>query len=282
MGKIAFVTDSTAYLTEELKNHPDVYSLPLSIIIDDVSYADGVDLTVDELYERIRKEKEVPKTSQPAIGMFAELYEKLKEDYDAAVSIHISDKLSGTMASAKQGSDLVENFHVEVVDSKCMSYAITHLINESIRLSEEGKEAAEIAEHVRDQAGRTANYILLGSLDQFYKGGRMSGAQYLIGSVLKIKPVITITPEGEFNLFERVRSEKKAMNRLVELLYTYHQEHPVNKAQIMHGNVSEKASQLEAKLKEKMPNLDIMTGEISSTIAVHAGEGTLALLWQKG
>ncbi|WP_026690134.1 DegV family protein [Alteribacter aurantiacus] len=282
MGKIAFVTDSTAYLTEELKNHPDVYTLPLSIIIDGESYADGVDLSVDELYTRIRKEKEVPKTSQPAIGRFAELYEKLKEDYDAAISIHISDKLSGTMASAKQGSDLVDHFPVEVVDSKCMSYAITHLINESIKLSEEGKDVSDIAAHVRDEAGRTANYILLGSLDQFYKGGRMSGAQYLIGSVLKIKPVITITPEGEFNLFERVRSEKKAVNRLVELLTTYHEEHPVRSVQIMHGNVPEKAAMLEEKVKEKIPGVDVLIGEISSTIAVHAGEGTLALLWQRG
>ncbi|PYZ97772.1 fatty acid-binding protein DegV [Alteribacter lacisalsi] len=281
MNKIAFVTDSTAYITKELRNHPDVYVLPLNINFNGEDFEDGVDLTTDELYTRIRTEKEVPKTSQPSVGRFAELFETLKKNYDSAVCVHISSELSGTFSSAVQGSDMTEDFHVEVIDSKCMSYAITHLLNQGIRLAGEGNTASEMAAELRKHAGQTENYILLGSLEQFYKGGRMSGAQYMLGSVLKIKPVLRIDPDGKFELFERIRSEKKAMNRLVDLLHASFESSLIEEVQIMHGNVVDKAKQLEAKIKEKMPSLSVITGEISSTIAVHAGEGTLALIWQK-
>ncbi|TMW72973.1 DegV family protein [Alteribacter natronophilus] len=281
MKKTAFVTDSTAYITDELRNHPDVYVLPLNIMFKDGEYEDGVDLSTDELYTRIRAEKEVPKTSQPSVGKFAALFEKLKEEYDGAVAIHISSELSGTYSSAVQGSEITEGFPVEVVDSKCMSYAITHLLHRGLKLAGEKNDVREIGNELRAYAGMTENYILLGSLEQFYKGGRMSGAQYMLGSVLKIKPMLRITPEGTFELFERIRSEKKAVNRLVELLHTSYEKRKVEEVQILHGNVAEKARQLEEKIKEKMPSIRVVTGEISSTIAVHAGEGTLALMWEK-
>jgi DegV family protein with EDD domain len=276
--KIAWVTDSTAFITDEFKNHPDVYVVPLGIMFGDEAFEDGLDLNTDELYHRIRTNKEVPKTSQPSSGRFAELFEKLKQEYEAAIAVTISSKLSGTLASCQSGAEMAD-FKVEAVDSKSMSYAITYLVQLGMKLNEEGMEFEEIAETLRAEADLSDNYILLGSLDQFYKGGRMSGTSYLLGSILKIKPIIRINRKGEFELFEKVRSEKKATARMLELLNESGEKFTITQIQIMHGNVRSKAEELALEVKAAFPNIQIVIGEISSTIAAHAGEGTLAIMW---
>ncbi|MGJ9382283.1 DegV family protein [Salipaludibacillus sp. CF4.18] len=276
--KIAWVTDSTAYITKDLLDHPDVYVLPLAIIFDGEAFDDGIDLSTDELYERIRTNKEIPKTSQPAAGRFAELYEKLSEEYESAVAIHISSKLSGTLDSSASGRDMA-GFDVQIVDSFSMSYAITTLIYKGMKLAEKEQSAKEIRETLQAEAKRSENYILLGSLDQFYKGGRMSGTQFLIGNILKIKPIIRITKNGEFELFQKVRSEKKATNRMLELLQQALEKNRIDQVQIMHGNVLHRANEIKEMINTQFPKLDTFVGEISSSIAVHAGEGTTVLIW---
>lgn len=276
--KIAWITDSTAFIPEDLKKHPDVYSVPLTITFSDNSYEDGVDLSTEELYRRINQEKEVPKTSQPSAGKFAELLENLKDSYEQAIAIHVSSKLSGTMASCLAAKEMTD-FDMEVVDSKSMSYAITTLIYKGMELAKEGIFVKEIANKLRDETQRSENYILLGSLDQFYKGGRMSGTQYLLGNILQIKPIIRINQEGEFQLFEKVRSSKKALQRILSLLQEAKAKAIVKEVQIMHGNVLERAQELESMVKNLFPDVKTVIGEISSAIAVHAGEGTVAIIW---
>lgn len=276
--KIAWITDSTAFITEELKKHPDVYIVPLGIIFGDTAFEDGVNLSTEELYHRIRTEKETPKTSQPSAGRFAELFEQLKEKYETAIAVHVSSKLSGTLSSCKSGAEIAD-FDLKTVDSKSMSYAITYLIQLGIQLNEKGISSNEIAETLQKEADLSDNYILLGNLDQFYKGGRMSGTSYLLGSILKIKPIIRINRNGEFELFEKVRSEKKAVARMLELLKENYEKNHISEIQIMHGNVPAKAEELANEVRAAFPNIGIFIGEISSTIAVHAGEGTVAILW---
>lgn len=277
-NKVAFVTDSTVFLSERLKNHPDVYVVPIIVISEGKEYEDGVDLTSDTLYDIIRNDKNVPKTSQPSVGKFAELYQQLKEKYDHAIAIHVSNKLSGTFASSKAGS-VEANFPVEMVDSCSLSHTITTLIYKGMDLIDKGFNVQEIAKRLRMETKRSRNLILLGSLEQLYKGGRMSGVQFLLGNVLNIKPILTINNEGELGLFERVRSEKKAVNRIVQLLKESCEKNKVTDVQIMHGNVINKAHELKEKIKSTIPNLRIAIGEISSSLAVHAGEGTLAIIW---
>lgn len=172
MTKIAWITDSTAYIPDDLKRHPDVYVLPLGIMFGSDVYEDGVDLTTEQLYRRIREEREIPKTSQPPVGKFVELFEKLRKDYDCAIAVHISDKLSGTLSCCQCASEHVP-FPVETVDSKSMSYAMTTLLYKGMRLADEGLPYKEIAARLRLETVNSENYIVLGSLEQFYKGGRM-------------------------------------------------------------------------------------------------------------
>ncbi|MCK6206941.1 DegV family protein [Bacillus infantis] len=276
--RIAWITDSTAFITKELEQHQDVYVMPLTIAFSSGTYEDGIDLSSDDLYMKLKAEKEVPKTSQPSVGKFAELFEKLKADYDCAIAVHISSKLSGTLNSCMQGAEIA-GFPVETVDSKMMSYIITGLLNKGIELQYQDTDWKEIAQTLRLEANQFENYILLGNLDQFYKGGRMSGTQYLLGSILKVKPIIHVDRNGEFQLFDKVRSEKKAVRRMIELLEESAEKHRIKQVQIMHGNVLEKAQEIEKEILTRFPEMGTFIGEISSTIAVHAGEGTVAVVW---
>ncbi|MEQ6376558.1 DegV family protein [Bacillaceae bacterium S4-13-56] len=278
MPRIAFVTDSTAFISEELRNHPDVIVVPIIIISEGQEYKDGVELSSDQLYEIIRTDKKIPKTSQPSMGQFADLYEMLKEDYDQAIAIHISNKLSGAVSSSNSGKDHA-GFDVEVIDSLSISYGMTILLEKGLKLAEQGGDAKTIADELRDDISHLKNLVLLGSLEQLYKGGRMSGAQFLVGNILQIKPILNVNSEGELVLYERIRSEKKAVSRVIELFKEDCEKNSVQSAAIMHGNAPEKAEEIKSKIQADYPNLDLTIGEISSSVAVHVGEGTVALFW---
>ncbi len=272
------MTDSTAYLTEEMRSHPDVYVVPIVVISEGKQYEDGVDLTSKQLYEIICNVKEVPKTSQPNVGKFYELYEKLKRDYDHAIAIHVSSKLSGTISSSIAGKDQA-GFDVEVIDSHSLSFAITDLIAKGLKLRNEGKEVRFIAEELRLLAKNSMNLIVLGSLEQLYKGGRMSGTSFLLGNFLNIKPILSIDSNGELNLVERIRSEKKAITKIISLLQESCERNPVKRINIVHGNVREKAMSLKKRINKELPGIETVIGEISTSLAVHGGEGTIGVFW---
>ncbi|WP_087971978.1 DegV family protein [Oceanobacillus rekensis] len=279
--KIAFVTDSTVFLTEELRSHPDVYIVPMVVISEGKEYEDGAALSTEQLYDIIRKNKEVPKTSQPSIGRFKDLYEQLKKDYDHAIAIHVSSKLSGTISSSTAGKNQAD-FDVEIIDSYSLSFAITTLLQKGVLLAEAGADIDKIANELREETKRSKNLILLGSLEQLYKGGRMSSAQFLLGNLLKIKPILSINPDGELAVYEKVRSEKKATKKLVALLKQSCEENQVTEIGIMQGNSLNRAEELKAMILQEIPELKITIGDISSSLAVHGGEGTLAMFWNIG
>lgn len=277
---IAWVIDTTGFITEEMKAHPDVYVVPLNIHFGTEEFIDGVDLTQAQLHQRIKAAPEFPKTSQPSAGKFAELYDKLKEEYECAIAIHASAKLSGTIASSTAGADMSE-FKVYAVDSLALSYGLSGLMERGWELQNEGLPADQIAQKLEKETTDFRNYILIGNLTQLYKGGRMSGAQYYIGSLLQVKPIVQLTPEGELKPIDKVRSHKKAVKYLIDHAVKDNQEHGVDSFQLMHGNSHDEAESLKRELLKAIPDAQILIGDLSSSLAVHAGEGTLALMWRK-
>lgn len=275
---IAWVVDSTAYVSDILAAHPDVHVMPLTIHFGKEQYADGLELTSDQLYDRIRNADEFPKTSQPAAGEFAKLYEKLSENYEAILAVHVSSKLSGTLASSVSGAEIAE-VQMESVDSLALSSGITKLVERGLILQERGLNLHEIADKLRNELSNFRNYILIGNLNQLYKGGRMSGVQFFLGSLLQVKPIIHLNELGELKALDKVRSQKKALNYLVEKVVDSYEKDGVRSIDLMQGNVLSQAEELKNLMQEKAPNLEVRIGEISSVLAVHAGEGTIAALW---
>ena len=275
--RIAWITDSTAYIPEELRKAADIHIVPLDVIFDNVAYQDGVDLSSEELYEKIEHSKTVPKTSQPAIGKFIELYEQLAEAYDCAIAVHLSSKLSGTYQTSKAAAAQCE-FPVEVVDSQIVSYPITTLLGKGLALAEQGMDYRDIAETLRREASKNENYIVIGKLSQLHKGGRLSNAQLILGTLLQIMPIFCIK-NGAVELFEKVRTENKAYRRIMEQLDRARSMHRVSQVEILHGNVIEKALALKEQIKSKHQDIEVLVYPLSPVLGVHGGQGTIALTW---
>lgn len=279
MTKIAWVTDSTSYLEEALISHPDVYTIPITILLDDEEYLE-IDLTPAELYSRLKTIKKPPKTSQPSIGAFKDLYEELGKNYDVIFSVHISSKLSGTASSSEQAAQLVDA-KVITIDSKILTYPLTRIVKKGLELAESGMEAEAIK--VRLEALRETNetYVLIGSLEQLHRSGRMSGLQFFLGSMLNVIPIIAIE-DGALNAKEKVRSERKAKDKIIKFLKSAHEKKPVKEAYLLYGFHENEALKWKEELLIEFPDIEFQAYPLGAAIGVHAGENTLGISWFNG
>lgn len=280
MVKTAWVTDSTAFLDEELKNHPDLYTIPLTILLDGEEFADGIDLTAAQLFARLKDLKAPPKTSQPAVGVFQKLYETLSEDYDQIVAVLISGKLSGTVSSSEQAAKLVD-IPVKTFDSQILTAPMTALLKKGMELMEEGNSLESVMDHLESLKTTNETYVLIGSLEQLHRSGRMSGLQFFLGSMLNVKPIISIE-EGALNTKEKVRSDKKAKDRILDYFKSSYEKNKFKEVYILYGLHQEHANEWKVELDRLYPELKVFTCPLGAVIGVHAGENTLGISWHNG
>jgi DegV family protein with EDD domain len=278
--KTAWVTDSTAYLDEELKNHPDLYTIPLTILLDGEEFADGIDLSAAQLYARLKELKSPPKTSQPAVGVFQQLYEKLSKDYDQIVAVLISGKLSGTVSSSEQAAKLVD-IPVTTFDSNILTAPMTALLKKGIHLVEEGNSIGSVIDQLESLKRTNETYVLIGSLEQLHRSGRMSGLQFFLGSMLNVKPIISIE-EGALNTKEKVRSDKKAKEKILDYLKSSYEKHRFKEVYILYGLHREHANEWQKEIEKIYPDLNVICCSLGAVIGVHAGENTLGISWHNG
>ncbi|MDF2790944.1 MAG: fatty acid-binding protein DegV [Neobacillus sp.] len=280
MVKTAWVTDSTAFLDEELKNHPDLFTIPLTILLDGEEFADGIDLTAAELYARLKELKAPPKTSQPAVGVFQELYEKLSKDYEQVVAVLISGKLSGTVSSSEQAAKLVD-IPVKTFDSQILTAPMTALLKKGMELMEAGNSLESVMDQLELLKTTNETYVLIGSLEQLHRSGRMSGLQFFLGSMLNVKPIISIE-EGALNTKEKVRSDKKAKDRILDYFKSSYEKNKFKEVYILYGLHQEHANEWKVELERLYSELKVITCPLGAVIGVHAGENTLGISWHNG
>lgn len=277
MERIAWVTDSTAYLDGELKGHPDVYWLPMTIQWEDREYRDGIDLSPEEFFQKLESSSVPPKSSQPSVGAFIELFQSLQENYDVIIAIHLSSKLSGTYSSSLQASKMVD-LPVHVVDSEILSYPLTKIILAAMEKHREGKTAEEIVSAIQELPSRNETFVLIGSLEQLHRSGRMNHTQFFLGSLLNVKPIIALK-NGVLSVREKVRTEKKAEARMISLFTDAYDQGGIKEVGLLYGLNPEKANQWKATLEEKYPDLRIGTYPLGTVIGVHAGKDTIGISW---
>lgn len=277
MKKIAWVTDSTAYLDEALKNHPDVYQVPMTIVLDDQEYLDGRNLTAEELYEKLKHLKTPPKTSQPPVGAFLELYEKLEKEYDAVFTILVSARLSGTVASSVQAAQSI-SLPVVTFDSKLLTYPLTSLLKKGMEYAKQGASLEEIQKKLEKVRDSNETYVLIGSLEQLHRSGRMSGLRFYLGSMLNIKPIISIE-DGGLATKDKVRSDRKAREKIFDYLRASHQEHTIKEVYILYGLHKCSADEWQKELEDEFPDIRFISCPIGAVIGVHAGEHTIGISW---
>lgn len=280
MVKTAWVTDSTAFLDDELKNHPDLYTIPLTILLDGEEFADGIDLTAAQLYARLKELKSPPKSSQPAVGVFKELYEELSKEYDQVVAVLLSGKLSGTVSSSEQAAKLVD-IPVTTFDSQILTAPMTALLKKGIELVEAGNSIESVIDQLESLKTTNETYVLIGSLEQLHRSGRMSGLQFFLGSMLNVKPIISIE-DGALNTKEKVRSDKKAKEKILDYLKSSYEKHNFKEVYILYGLHLEHANEWKLEIEKLYPELIVTCCPLGAVIGVHAGENTLGISWHNG
>ncbi|WP_423409520.1 DegV family protein [Heyndrickxia sp. MSNUG] len=274
-NNIAWVTDSTASLSEDFIKNNHIYVVPLSIIFGEEAYLEGVDITAEDFYPKLAASKVLPKTSQPAIGEFVELYKKLKEQYKHAIAIHASSALTGTYQSSVAASSMVD-YKVEVIDSKIGSFPLGNMVERGIAMQKEGKSYEEIVSYLRTLPDKANLYMAPGSLEQLHKGGRLSTTQVIIGSLIKLKLIVRFE-EGKVVLFDKIRTEKKVKERLFQIFEEH--AHSVKEASVIHGNVRELAEEWRKELQQRFPHVSFTTMNFSPVAGTHTGQGTIGLAW---
>ena len=274
MGSVRVVSDSTANLPQELvaAHHIDV--VPLQVLFGNDAYADGVDLNEEQFYRLLKESKALPRTSQPSAGEFAEVYRRLARDGHSIISIHISGKLSGTVASAEAACGMVPEANVTVIDTLSASMGHGLLVLRAARAAQEGRSHEEIVDLVRLLAPRVRVFFVVDTLEYLQRGGRIGGAAALLGSVLSLKPILAIR-EGRVEAIERVRTKPKAIDRLIALLSEEIPDGATLQAAVLHGRAPEDAAALAGRIAERFKPRELITTEVGPVIATHAGPGVV-------
>ena len=265
---VAVVVDSTSDIPAGLREQLNIAVVPLTIIFGNQQYRDGVDLSNDEFYARLEQGSVHPTTSQPSQGDFLETYERLAKQHDGIVSIHISGKLSGTVRSAQQAADMVQDVPIRIVDSGSVSMGCGFLGLEAAEMARAGKSADEIAAALEEMVPRIRLWAVLDTLKYLERGGRIGKGRALLGTLLNVKPMITI--RGEVLPGERVRTHKKAIGRMVELAS---EEAPYRHLAVLYSTGREYAEELADRLSQIHPRDQIMVSQLTGVIGVHGGPG---------
>jgi DegV family protein with EDD domain len=278
LGNVRIVTDSTADLPKEIREQWEIEMVPLKVHFGDETFLDGVTIEASQFYEKLAKAKELPTTSQPAPSDFLDVYRKLAEQPGAEIiSIHLSSAFSGTFQSAMLAKSMLENdADISIVDSKSASCGIGLLVVEAAKAAKAGKSKAECLEIV-DRLRRSMQlYFLVDTLEYLHKGGRIGKAQALFGSLLNIKPILTIDDDGMVAPVEKVRGQKKAMARIVERIKEKHAGERV-KLYIAHANALDTAQDIAALIEEQIRVEEIQYTYIGPVIGTHAGPGAVGV-----
>ncbi len=278
---VAVITDSTATIPEHLVQEYNITVVPLQVIWGTETYLDGVDITPAEFYRRLRTSKDIPTTSQPSAGAFAEVYRRLHEQGYDILAVLISSKLSGTIASAEQAKEMVPEARVEIVDSLQVAMSLGFQVLAAARAVAEGADlmqAKAVAEQARDRAGVL---LLVETLEYLHRGGRIGGAARLFGSMLNIKPILEVQ-NGRVEPVEKVRSRKKALRRLVDLAVDRMGGREPVRVAVLHADAEAEAQRLMDMLKEKVTPVEAYITPVSPVVGVHVGPGTVGITYLSG
>ncbi|MBM7643100.1 DegV family protein [Streptococcus loxodontisalivarius] len=274
---LAVITDSSVNLPEDLKNHEHLYSLDIPIFLDGETYVEGKNLEQAVFYEKMAASKELPKTSQPSLADFDELLSDFEEKgYDQVIGLFLSSGISGFWQNSQFLKDEHPNLTMAIPDTKITAAPMGAMVRNCLDWSQDGVEFHEILSRLTQQIDGTRAYILVDDLNHLVKGGRLSNGSALLGNLLSIKPILEFDQEGKIVVFEKVRTEKKALKRLAELA-----QEPVaqdTEFMILHTNAQAKAEQFQEQLAT-IGVTDVSVAPLCAVIATHLGEGAVVLAY---
>jgi DegV family protein with EDD domain len=282
MSKVAIVTDSTAYLPDDLLASYNITVIPLVVIWGTETLLDNVDIGPKEFYDRLTKAKTMPSTSQPTNAAFAEAYQKLHAEGYEILTLVISAALSGTMDSATQAKSMVPDAVVEVVDSRLTSVPLAYMALAAARAAKRGASLQECKQIAEEICNHAQVFFAVDTLEFLHRGGRIGGASRFLGTALNLKPILYLL-DGKIEALERVRTSKKAHERLIELIGDkVYGKAPINMMGVVGANAEKSAKHLLEKIETRFSPREIMVSNLSPVIGTHTGPGTVGVAYVAG
>ena len=275
--KLAVITDSSAYLNVETLQREDLYVLDIPVNIDGEEYVEGINLTAEEFYQKMAQASELPKTSQPSIAKLDEILTSLKEQgYTHALGLFLSSGISGFYQNIQYMIDEYEGLTIAFPDTLITSAPLGIMVESVFNWRDQGDDFASIQDKLAIQISRTSAFIMVDDLDHLVKGGRLSNGAAILGNLLSIKPILYFNDQGVIEVYEKVRTEKKATKRLIEIIKeaTTSGQYRVI---VIHGNALEKAEELRQHLLDSGVGSDVSLATFGSVIGTHLGAGSIAL-----
>ena len=275
--KLAVITDSSAFLQAETLRKEDLFVLDIPVNIDGQEYVEGVNLTAQEFYEKMARSSELPKTSQPSIAKLDEILSSLKEKgYTHVLGLFLSSGISGFHQNIQYMTDEFEGLTIAFPDTRITSAPLGFMVESVFQWVEQGDDFQSILDKLTEQIENTSAFIMVDDLDHLVKGGRLSNGAAILGNLLSIKPILYFNDQGVIEVYEKVRTEKKATKRLVEIVkeVTSNGNYQIT---VIHGNAPQKAADLRQLLLDGGVATDISIATFGSVIGTHLGEGSIAL-----
>ena len=278
MSRVYIVTDSTADLTEEEVKQFEISIVPMNISIDDDNYIDGVTITKEEFKQKMIESAELPKTAQPSIGRFVEVYDELGKNGDSVISIQMMRSISGTVDAARQAADITET-NVTVVDSDFTSRSMGMIVKEAAKAAQEGKTVEEILEIVEDAKKRTTLYLTVVNLDNLIKGGRISQVMGMFSNLLNIKLFLQVI-NGKIEIIQKGRGLKSLQKKYDEIFEQMKATpNGIQEIGIMHAGLSDFNEGNIARVRELFPDVPLTIVTTSPIIMSHTGVDAMAITY---
>jgi DegV family protein with EDD domain len=277
MRKVAIVTDSTAYIPKDLVEKYQIRVVPLRVHWGSDTYRDGIDIQSVEFYERLKTDRVTPTTAAPSIGDFQQVYQQALESAEAVVSIHIASQLSATVRSAEQAKTLLPDQPIEVIDSCLTSMAMGYMVLAAARAAENGDALEQVVAAARRLIDSAQLFFTVDTLEYLRRGGRIGAAQAFIGNLMDVKPILALR-DGRVEPVERVRTKKKAVERIVDMIVRGVEGQAPVRLAVLHALVPDEAAALLDAAAARLNVVEKITTGLSPAIATHTGPGTLGLV----
>ena len=270
------MTDSMAWLPPQLAAAHGIEVVPLHVHFGDEQFTEGVDLTNHEFYRRLREAKALPTTSQPSAGEFVEAYRRIGQGARAIVSIHASAKLSGTVNSARQAAAQLReerpDLRIEVLDTHQIATAEGIVAVRAAEAAARGAPVDEVLAGAQALAPKGRILVTVETLEYLQRGGRIGRARALLGSLLRIRPILTVV-DGEVVPKERTRTRGQAVERIVALMAEYGQGRPFGHVGVLHAAAPDAGDELASKIRARFQVQQFIFAEMGPVIGTHVGPG---------
>jgi DegV family protein with EDD domain len=275
VGKVAIVTDSTATLPKDLVEELGIHVVPVVLVFGGETFRDGVDITPDEVYRRLRSGESIPTSAAPSVGDFLRVYASAAREASGVLSIHMSPKLSSTHTVATTASELLDDVPVRVVDCQTAAIGQGFVVLEAARTASAGATLDEVQHHVEEVAPRISLLFTLDSLEYLRRGGRIGGAAALAGTLLQIKPVLYLS-EGRVEVFSKPRTKHRAIALILRQMEKQVGGRPI-RAAVLHADALREAEELRQSVADRFDCAELLISEFTPVMGAHTGPGLLGV-----